>query len=89
MINYTNSYNEKPSALKKMRPLLRSAIKLCRQERFVPPSVEMKNAITVLRHAIKVCRQKSEQWRHFRFRLAGASAPHHNFFCGFTGKIAP
>ena len=42
-----------------MRPLLRRALKVCRQERAVPPSVEMKNTITVLRYAIKVCRQES------------------------------
>ena len=41
-----------------MRLLLRRAIKVCRQEKVVPPSVEIKNAITVLRHAIKVCGQE-------------------------------
>ena len=42
-----------------MRPLLRRAIKVCRQERVVPPSVEIK---MLLRHGRKACRQESEEW---------------------------
>ena len=42
-----------------MSPLLRRAIKVCRQEGVVPPSVEIKMS---LRHARKVRRQESGEW---------------------------
>ena len=47
-------YNKKPSALKKVRPLLRWPIKVCRLEGGMPPLVKIEMP---LRQARKVCRQ--------------------------------
>ena len=58
VVIYTHTI-KKPSALKKMRPLLRRAVKVCRLERVVPPLCGNKNVITALRRAKKVCRLES------------------------------
>ena len=55
---------EKPSALKKLRPLLRRAVKVCRLESWecVPPLCGNKNVITALRRAKHVCRLESWEY---------------------------